>query len=252
MSLKYKIVGDGSENIIVMHEWIGDCTNYDTIVPFIDRKNFRWIFIDFRGYGKSKEFKGEYNLDEMCSDVKSVIKELKIDSFSLLGHSMSSLVAQRIAVDLDFLIKKLILITPILPTGIKMNDISKNKMLERVKNRDGLIEEVVESASKRYNQNWKDYRIELAHNCSTIEAKVGYMNMYLSNDITELVKDINVSVRIIVGKYDLPAFHKNSIARQMSKYYSDLEIVECNEAGHYPMIECPVFFVNQVEKFIRT
>ena len=29
----------------------------------------------------------------------------------------------------------------------------------------------------------------------------------------------------------------------------DVEIVECQEAGHYPMIECPVFFASKIEEF---
>ena len=74
--------------------------------------------------------------------------------------------------------------------------------------------------------------------------------MYLSNDFSNEAKDLQTKVCIIVGKYDLPAFHKNSVEKQFIKYYPNMELIECMESGHYPMIECPVFFANKLEQFM--
>ena len=250
IELNYKKVGNGSKTVIVMHEWMGDHTNYDKTIPYLNITDFTWIFVDFRAYGLSKEITGEYSLEEASSDIKNLILKLKLQSVSLVGHSMSSLIAQRIAIDLKEIIETLILITPIPPTGIKMTKEAKEKLLKNVKEENKVIEQVVEGASKRYNSVWKDYRKKLAHECSTLEAKVAYMNMYLSNDFSKEAKNFEKKVFIIVGKYDLPAFHKNSIQKQFKKYYDNIELIECMEAGHYPMIECPVFFANKLEEFI--
>lgn len=250
VELNYKKIGNGSKVVIVMHEWMGDHRNYDATIPYLNIRDFTWIFVDFRAYGLSKEIKGEYSLDEASMDIKNLIEKLKFETISLVGHSMSSLVAQRIAIDLKDKINTLILITPIPPTGIKMTNTAKEKLLKNVKEENGVIEQVVESSSKRYNNVWKDYRKKLAHDCSSLEGKLGYMNMYLSNDFSEEAKNLKIKVCIIVGKYDLPAFHKNSVQKQFIKYYKNVELIECMEAGHYPMIECPVFFANKLEGFI--
>lgn len=34
IELNYKKVGTGSKTMILMHEWMGDHTNYDTSIPF--------------------------------------------------------------------------------------------------------------------------------------------------------------------------------------------------------------------------
>ena len=250
IELNYKKVGNGSKTVIVMHEWMGDHTNYDTTIPYLNIADFTWIFVDFRAYGLSKEIKGEYTLEEASSDIRNLISKLKLESVSLVGHSMSSLVAQRIAIDLKEIIKTLILVTPIPPTGIRMTERAKKLLIKNVREENGIIELVVDGASKRYNNVWKDYRKKLAHNCSTLEGKVGYMNMYLSNDFAEEAKTFETKVCIIVGKYDLPAFHKNFVQKQFIKYYKNIELIECMEAGHYPMIECPVFFANKLEQFM--
>lgn len=251
MAINYKKLGTGTKTVIIMHEWMGDHTNYNATMPYLDTKNYTWIFVDFRGYGLSKDIKGEYSLQEACDDIVSLVNSLNLDEVHLVGHSMSSLIAQKLALILEQKVKTLILITPIAPTGIKMKKEAKEKLLSNVKNENGVIEQVVESASKRYNEVWKNYRKELAHNCSTLEAKLGYMNMYLSNDFSSKVKGSMLKTRIIVGKYDLPAFHKNSVQKEFLKYYKNLELIECQEAGHYPMIECPVYFANKLESFIK-
>ena len=246
--LGHKIIGTGEIHILVSHELMGDHTNFDPILPYIDTTNFTYIFIDHRGYGLSKNINGEYTCEEAANDIKNLITELKLTEVNLLAHSMSTMIAQKVAL-LDKRIKQLILITPISAAGIKMKPESQLKLLENMKKNENLIEQVVESASKRYNQTWKDYRIKMAYEASTLEARIGYMSMYLTTDFINEVKNINIPIKIMVGHHDLPAFHKNNVKKQFEKYYNDFEIIECMEAGHYPMIECPVYFASEIEKF---
>ena len=247
--LNYKKIGNGRISIIVLHELMGSCKNYEPIFPYLDTKNFTYYFTDLRGYGLSKNYKGVYSCNEAASDVKNLITHLNLDSVHIIAHSMSTIIAQRVAL-VDDRVKQLILITPISASGIKMKPQAQAKLIENMQKDENLIEHVVESASKRYNQVWRDYRIKMGYEASTLEARTGYMNMYLTTDFIEEVKDIKVPIKIIVGHHDLPAFHRNNVKKQFDGYYNDFEIIECQEAGHYPMIECPVYFATKVEEFV--
>jgi pimeloyl-ACP methyl ester carboxylesterase len=248
--LGHKVVGSGKKYILVLHELMGDHTNFDPILPYIDTTNFTYIFADHRGYGLSKNINGEYTCDEAANDLKILITKLNIKEVNLLAHSMSTMIAQKVAIR-DDRIKQLILITPISAAGIKMKPQAQDKLIENMNKNENLIEQVVESASKRYNQPWKDYRIKMGYEASTLEARTGYMTMYLTTDFINEVKDINIPIKIMLGHHDLPTFHKNNIKKQFEAYYNDFEIIECMEAGHYPMIECPVYFATEVEKFCK-
>ena len=248
--LNYKKIGTGNKTIIVLHELMGDHRNYDPILPYIDTTSFTYIFVDHRGYGLSKDIQGEYSCDEAANDVKNFITKLNLIDVNLLAHSMSTMIAQKVAL-IDDRIKQLILITPISAAGIKMKPEAQAKLIQSMKKDENLIEQVVESASKRYNQPWRDYRIKMAYESSTLEARTGYMTMYLTSDFIDEVKDINIPIKIMVGHHDLPAFHKNNVKKQFEAYYNDFEILECMEAGHYPMIECPVYFSTKVERFCK-
>ena len=246
--LKYKKIGNGNTKVIVLHELMGDCRNYEPIYPFIDEKVFTFYFVDLRGYGLSKEIDGDYSCEEASNDIKNLIEYLNLNDVTILAHSMSTMIAQKIAL-IENKIKKLILITPITASGIKMKPQAQTKLLESIKKDENFIEQVVNSASKRYNQKWRDYRVKLAYESSTVNARTGYMKMYLTSDFINEVKNINIPIKIILGANDLPAFHKNNIKKQFEKYYNYFEIIECMEAGHYPMIECPVYFASKIEEF---
>lgn len=247
--LKHKIVGNGDIKIIVLHELMGDCRNYEAFIPYIDKKKFSFIFTDLRGYGLSKKIKGSYNCEEATNDIINLIDYLNLDNVTLLAHSMSTMIAQKVAL-IENRINKLILITPITASGIKMKPEAEAKLLETINKNENFIEQVVNSASKRYNQKWRDYRIDMGYSSSTLEARVGYMNMYLTTDFINEVKNITIPIKIMVGSHDLPAFHKNNIKKQFERDYKNFEIIECMEAGHYPMIECPVYFATKVEEFL--
>jgi len=250
IELGYKTIGSGKEIVMFLHELMGDHRNYEAIIPYLDTNTYTYIFVDHRGYGLSKHIKGTYSCDEASNDIKNLITKLGLKNINLVSHSMSTMIAQKIAL-IDDRIKSLILVTPVPACGIKIGSVSKDKLLNEMRENKGKIEEIVNESSKRYNQTWKNKRIELAYNASTVEARVGYMSMYLNTDFLEEVKNIKIPVRIIVGKYDYPIFSLKSVKRLFEPSYENLETIECQESGHYPMIECPVFFASKLEEFCK-
>jgi len=244
-----KIIGNGDTKIIFLHELMGDSRNYEAIFPFLDKENFTYIFTDLRGYGLSKEIKGEYNLEEASNDVKNLITKLKLDEVILVAHSMSTMIAQRVAL-IEKKIKKLILTTPISASGIKVPEIQKKSLIRKMTENKRAIEQIVRSSSRRYNQSWAKYRIDMGYSSSLVEARVSYMNMYLNTSDNE--NDINeeIEVNIILGKHDSAVFAKKETEKNFSKY-KNVNIIECQEAGHYPMIECPVFYASKIEELSK-
>ncbi len=247
--LNYNKIGNGEISIIVLHELMGSCENYKAIIPYLDTAKYTYYFTDLRGYGLSKKFHGEFSSKEAASDIKNLINYLNLDSVHILAHSMSTMIAQKLAL-IDTRIKQLILITPISASGVIMKEKAKNELISDMQKNENKIEQIVEAASKRYTKAWKDYRISMAYNSSTLEARVGYMKMYLEEDFRDEVSKIQIPINIIVGKYDFPVFSKNNVKKIFEIDYKNVNILECQEAGHYPMIECPVYFATKVEQFI--
>lgn len=248
ITLGHKIIGTGSKKILFLHELMGNYKNYEPIFPYLDTENFTFIFVDLRGYGLSKDISGEYSCEEASTDVKNLITTLELQDVNIVAHSMSTMIAQKIAL-IDDRVSKLILITPIPASGIKLPEIGKNSLIKDMQKNEKKIEEIVYSSSQRHNKKWAENRIKMGYEASSVEARVGYMTMYLTTDFLDEVKDIKIPIKIIVGKYDFPIFGLKQVSTVFKKSYDDVEIIECQEAGHYPMLECPVYFASKVEGF---
>jgi len=249
VELGYRQIGEGKIVLLFLHELLGSCKNYDTILPYLDAKIFTCYFVDLRGYGKSIHLSGDYSCNEATADVINLIEHLNIEDVNLVAHSMSTMIAQKVALSCVKKISQLILVTPISAAGIQVQKSSQEKLLHDMANNKENIEEIVKSASKRYNNAWIQERVNVAYSSSTQNARVGYMHMYLSTDFLDEVHNIKIPIKIIVGKHDFPIFSYKTVNRLFSKSYKNFEMFECLEAGHYPMIECPIYFASKIEEF---
>ena len=248
ITLGHKIIGNGEKKILFLHELMGNYKNYEPIFPYLDTKKFTFVFVDLRGYGLSRDIEVEYSCDEASNDVKNLITTLGFKNIHLVAHSMSTMIAQKIAL-IDDRVSQLILITPIPASGVKLPEIAENSLLKDMAKNESKVEEIVYSESKRYNDTWAKYRIKMGYEASTVEARVGYMKMYMHTDFSDETDAIKIPIKIIVGKHDFPIFGLKLVTKLFTHYYDDVEIIECQEAGHYPMIECPVYFASKVEEF---
>lgn len=246
--LGHHIIGKGATTILFLHELMGDCRNYEPVFPYLNQEKFTSVFVDHRGYGRSKEIQGEYSCEEAAQDVCNLITHLGLEEVYLTAHSMSTMIAQKVALK-DKRVKQLNLFTPISAAGITMKPQAQNELIQAMQANENKIEQIVEAASKRYNDTWRQNRIEMAYSSSSVEARVGYMSMYLTTDfLHEAQEQIHIPIKIMTGIHDFPVFSRLHI-QKLFKAYQDVEIIECQEAGHYPMLECPVYFATQIEKW---
>lgn len=250
IELGYKKVGNGKINIVCLHELMGNHENYTNSLPYFDLKKHTLYLVDLRGYGLSYDSKGEYTCQEASKDITNLLEALELTNVHLLAHSMSTMIAQNIAL-LSNNIVSLILISPISPAGIKVSKKSQDKLLNDMQNDPNNIENIVRSASIRHNETWVKNRIQMATSASRCEARVGYMKMYLETDFKEEAKKLSLPIFIIVGKYDFVIFSLKTVKRLFEEIYENISLVECQEAGHYVMLECPVYFATQIEKFVK-
>ena len=60
--LGYRVYGTGHEIAVVLHEWLGDHTNWDSVLPFLDPDRARYLLVDLRGYGLSRHLSAVHDL----------------------------------------------------------------------------------------------------------------------------------------------------------------------------------------------
>ncbi|MFO0882265.1 MAG: alpha/beta hydrolase [Candidatus Saccharimonadales bacterium] len=102
-------IGRGTP-VVFLHGIASSSLTWRNVTPKIDTHQYRLITIDLLGFGTSpKPDWSNYSADEHAAAVITTIKKLHVGPVILVGHSMGSLIAARIASLHTELVKHLIL-----------------------------------------------------------------------------------------------------------------------------------------------
>jgi len=248
--IAHKQIGSGNEKVLVMHNWMGDSTSYDSMIPYLNTNEYTYVFVDLRGYGRSKEMQGTYSVEEASADAIKLIDSLRWNEFHLIGHSMSGMIVQKIAVSNPARVKSIIAITPVPACGTpgpkEMLDFFTSAALS---NDEAAIQCINTLTSNRYTMTYAKNMVTDLRERSTSQARVGYLNMFFYTDFSESVKGLGTPILVLFGEYDLEgseAFMRNTFL----KWCPNAQLECCYASGHYPMIETPLALVASIEKFL--
>ena len=246
----HKLVGSGNEKVLLLHNWFGDSTSYDSLLPYLNTEKFTYLLIDVRGYGLSKEISGTYTVDEVVKDAIALANSLSWDQFHVVGHSMSGMIVQKIAVDHPSRVKSVVAITPVPPCGAR-NPPEVMGFLEQAAlgNDDFATECVNMLTNRRYSPLFAQKMIAYWRTCSKPEARVGYLHMYSDTDFSDRAKGLKTPMLVIYGDQDF-GDQKALLTNTFLQWYPNAQLECCTASGHYPQEETPVFLASLIEKFL--
>lgn len=248
--IAYKQIGDGKEKVLVMHNWMSDSASYDPMLPYLNTDAFTYVFVDSRGYGRSKEMQGTYSVEEASSDAIKLIDSLAWNKFHLIGHSMSGMIVQKIVVDNFLRVKSVVAITPVPASGSpapkEMMDFFESAALN---NDEAAMECINTLTSNRYTKTFAKNMVKELRRCSTSEARLGYLKMFSYTDFSESVKGLPTPLLVLFGEYDFEG-SEACMRNTFLNWYPNAQLECCRASGHYPMIETPLALIATVEKFL--
>ncbi|MEZ4316853.1 MAG: alpha/beta hydrolase [Myxococcota bacterium] len=237
--LRTTTFGAGDVPVLLFNDWFGDHRTYDPARPYLDTARFRWVFCDLRGYGLNREVPGEHTLEEAAADMVAVLESL--GGAHLVGHSMSSLVAQQVAVDRPDLVRSLVLVCPVPPQGMGAPE-PVIAWLEGVARDVGSREAALGARmAARYGLGWARFKLDRWADAADPEAVAAYVRTYATRTVNGAAPD-GLAVSTIVGDRDDEPFTPATVRAKVGTFWPDVRIEVCESAGHYPMQETPAAF----------
>ncbi len=243
-------VGTGPEAILVMHEWMGDHSNYAGLLPFLNGKDFTYVFADLRGYGWSRELAAAYTAEEAAADMFALMDRLGHQRFHVVGHSMSGLIAQAMAAKGRDRLKSLIAVTPVPASGFKTDEVGLQKLAAIVDADDAMRGAIKARVAQRYTDGWVDYKLAIARNATGREAMLGYLKMFTGTDVSAEVAGLDLPVLLITGADDIPFYQEATERPKFEQAYRNLSVERIENAGHYPMLQTPPLLLAKIEAFV--
>jgi pimeloyl-ACP methyl ester carboxylesterase len=248
--------GNGREKVLVFHDWMGDSANYEPLIPYLDPSTYTYVFADVRGYGKSRHLTGDYSVDEVAADAFRLADELNWQRFHLIGHSMTGMVAQRMALD-DWTsgakrLKRVVAITPVSADGYPADEGTKKFLWDLIHERNLSEQGFSMLTGQRLSTTWGRVKTNRHFQTSSEEALKGFYRMWLESDFSQDVRKARVGTPFLVigGRQDLPGFQEEHLRKTFGAWYANLQFAFITDAGHYPMHETPVYLASLIEQFL--
>ncbi|MET0387875.1 MAG: alpha/beta hydrolase [Polyangiales bacterium] len=249
--LGHEIIGNGPKTIIVLHDWLDDTSAWSGAAVYLDRERYRWVLTDLRGYGRSRDQQGSYTAEEAGADVIALADALEVTRFTIVGHSMSTLVAVYMAQRHPERIERVVLLTPAPPSGFGADDETLQGVWRLARGDDDLRRGWLQKRfGERLSRGWVGHKLARWRAAADPEAVAGYATMYALRGVPEPTKRISAPVLAITGEHDVESMRREPVTRMLAPICEQLKVTPIAEAGHYPMLETPPLLVALLEGFI--
>lgn len=267
-ALNYNITGTGNETLLFLHGFALSTESWGGIVSKIDTNKYKIICIDILGFGFSeKPTSFDYSIESQSSLIESFLKELNIDTISLIGHSYGGVIGlyltyKAITAQNDIKIKKEVLIDVPAFSDIrpKFIDILESDFLSflalKIMPARALAKYMIKTTFYNYkdakNNHLERYTFFLKQK-NIDESMVQMAKNILpdkTDDIVSCYSHIDFPVLIIWGQNDALIPVENGVSLAAKIKTSEMKIIP--NCGHVPQEECPVETAYEINKFLDT
>ncbi|UOF02926.1 alpha/beta fold hydrolase [Bdellovibrio reynosensis] len=269
LKMAYMDIPAGKDNdnqdkvIVLFHGKNFPGAYFEQVILGLNQEGYRVIVPDQIGFGKSsKPHHYQYSFQTLAQNTHELLKTLKVEKFTLLGHSMGGMLASRYTLMYPDQIKKLILVNPI--------GLEDWKTMTGYRNIDEAFKSELASTPEKlkqyqldsyYDGKWKpeyDKWLEIPKGwLADPDYPVIAWNAALTSDMiyTQPVvyefKNIKAPTVLIVGQRDRTAIGKAwappdikekmgnypALGKQVTKMFPKAKLVELPKLGHMPFIE---------------
>jgi pimeloyl-ACP methyl ester carboxylesterase len=127
--LHYVQQGEGEEPLVFVHGYTGGLRDWEEILPLLPPTVRAYAF-DLRGAGESEKPGRGYTIPQYAADIERATRELGLDTFTLIGHSMGGGVAMQFAVSYPERLRRLVLVAPVSSNGVQAMDPAVREQLK--------------------------------------------------------------------------------------------------------------------------
>ncbi|KAF1017031.1 MAG: Esterase YbfF [Stenotrophomonas maltophilia] len=249
MTLPFHSLGDGAHTVIVLHGWFGDAHVCASIEPLLDGDRFRFLFMDWAGYGARRSERGDFSIERVAHDVLALADAQQLGRFSLMGHSMGGRAIEWVAGLAPQRVRGLVAVAPVPAEGVDYAPSTRARLqaaAQDVALRQAIIDR---STGGRLPERWLQAKAARSWAGCTTEAFAAYLPAW-ADPAPRLPPAGVAPLCIVLGAHD-PVFDSALMQRTWLRRHPQAELHVLSGAGHYPMDECPLELVAVMQAFLR-
>jgi len=252
-NIYYQSIGKGETTLVFIHGWGCDMKAWQNQKAYFE-DHLHVVLIDLPGFGMSSKNKVDYNIEYFSNGIQAVIHELALSKVILVGHSLGTPIAKKIAEAIPELITGICVIDGVYfdfpedPAEIAaykkelQGFVSMFKGEDRIKNTEAFINSLHVEATSKKVRNYAQSTM------SKVPEFVGHTVMQNLVEEKNWKKE-SVAIPTLAIYANIPELPENndSILRI---WYPNLTYIEMDTVGHFLMMEQPDEFNRLLHDFI--
>ena len=249
MTIGHEVIGNGPNKVVVLHGWFGDHLVWTPVYPYLDTEKFSYAFLDYRGYGASRAMAGKHTMAEISADAIALANTLGWKQFSVVGHSMGGMAAQRVGVDAGDRVRAIVGVTPVPASGVPF-PLEVEKMFASVASDDAAGRMVIGgSLGGRLSPTVTEFILQHARNTAEPNAFADYFVAFAKTNFADEAKRIKAPMLVLIGQHD-GGVGEEFVRMSFPPLYPHAVLEVLPNCGHYPMLETPAWLATRIEAFI--
>lgn len=256
LELNFKEYGEGDQNLIVLHGFLGSLDNWHTLATEWGNAGLHVYTLDLRNHGKSPHTE-EHTIQYMVDDINDFMFQHHIDNAAVLGHSMGGKVAMLFALQFPTLCSKLI-VADMAPKAYKPGHDDVFDAIFQVSLDKITTRKEAEEAMKPYLGDFGTRQFILKGLERTEEGVYNWkFNLKtLFQDYNEIIKAIEIKTTYekptLFVKGEVSGYIQEADVPRIKELFPQATIQTVASAGHWIHADQPAAFYKVVLDFVNS
>jgi len=234
---------------VFLHGFTDSWFSFSRLLPLLSRDRFWAIAPDQRGHGDSDRPPRGYSVDDFATDLVAFLDALGIERANLVGHSLSSVIARRVAARYPERVDRLVLVgaiaTPVRPVINELRD---------------AIQDLADPVPEDFIRDFQASTIHVPVPERFFNGVVGaskklparvwrsILDALLVADDSQSLASITAPTLLIWGEQD--AYFLRREQQFLVQGIPDARLTVYEDTGHSPQWERPEQFARHVQSFL--
>ena len=248
--LEYFEQGHGLHTMVLVHGYASSAAIWRYTLENLSPDRFRVIVLNNRGAGESDRTPNEadYTVETFAGDLLNVVDTLRLDGFTLVGHSMGGATVAQFALDHQERVKALVLLNSAPLNGRTLANNWKEDLREAFRTRNMPPGDMGFQAPHVTADFKQAVMADIARN--PLERFIGGRRSMSRLRLRERLAEIHVPTLVIGGDRDTTVGIDNILAEYQALPEAVRHLQIYHGYGHSPNVEIPRRLANLFEQFI--
>ncbi|MEQ9442660.1 MAG: alpha/beta hydrolase [Cyclobacteriaceae bacterium] len=253
VNIAYQSEGDSDTTLLFIHGWAINQTYWQPQTDhFKDR--YRVVTLDLAGHGKSGNERNDWSMEAFGNDVVAVIEKLDLQHIVLIGHSMGGTVMLEAATKVPDRVIALVGVDNFKDVGAEITAEQQQEVEMFLGMMETNYAEVVDGYTRgmlftpESDSTLVDSVVKDIRNANQSMARNSLKNLFdASAQEVQLLQEAPAKLYLIQS--DATPTDKKPLRKYLKEGY---EILSVGKVSHYPMVEVPELFNEQLEEILHT